>query len=151
MLDEPAIGEIREQNQDHNDQRIERESSAGASAPWGDHRDFLRDSHHVGLGMLHVSDEARRDVLGVETKKRGIAAEERNQVKLIGNKTVAVGLDHLDVVRGKMSLNHDLLASETFALAGLGHNLAQRNLGLGSGSSGIDIGRFVFGFFISHL
>jgi hypothetical protein len=28
-------------------------------------------------------------------------------------------------VGGQMSLDHDLLASEPFALAGLGHNLAE--------------------------
>ena len=148
MIDESAIGEIREQNEDPDDQRVDRES-AHAAAPPGDHRDFLGDTHHVGLGVLNVAHEARRDVLGIETEKRGIAAEKRHQVKLIGNKAVAVGLDHLDVVGRKMGFDHDLLAGKALAFAGLGHNPAQRKLGFDGGSSGISI--LFFGFFVSHL
>ena len=125
MIEKSPISEIRKQNEDHDDHHVERDSTRPAAPPTGDHRDFLGDSHHVGLGVLNVADEARRDVLGVETEKRGVAAEKRHQVKLIGNEAVAVGLDHLNVVGGKMSLDHDLLASEPFALAGLGHNLAE--------------------------
>ena len=151
MIEESPISEVREQNEHHDDHYIDRDSARPAAPRAGDHRDFLGDSHHVGLGVLNVANEARGDVLGVETEKRGVAAEERHQVKLIGNEAVAVSLDHLNVMGGQMSLEYDLLASEALALAGLSHNLAERNLGFGGGSSGIGIGRFVFGFFVSHL
>lgn len=152
VIEESAISEIREQNHDHDDQRVERESSPGGAAPpRGDHRDFLRDPHHVGLGMLNVADEARGDILGVEAEERGIAAEKRHKVEPVGNEAVAVGLDHLDVMGGKMSLDHDLLAGESLAFAGLGYDLAEGNFGFGGGSSRIGIGGFVFGFFVSHL
>jgi len=125
MIKESPISEIREQNEHHEHQYVKRNSTRPAAPPAGDHRDFLGDSHHVGLGVLHVADEARRDVLGVETEKRGVAAEKRHQVKLVGNEAVAVGLDHLNVMSGQMSLDNDLLASEPLAFAGFGHNFAE--------------------------
>ena len=91
-----------------------------------DHRDLLRDSHHVGLGMLNVADEARSDFLGVETQKSCVAAKKRHQVEPIRKSVVAVGLDHFDVMRRQMSLGGDLLASQAFALAGFGNQVAER-------------------------
>src|SRR5271167_4603762 len=98
--------------------------------------------------MLNGADEARSSFLGVQSKERCVAAQERNQVEPIRNHVVAVGLDHLDVVRRQMRLGRDLIASQAFALASLGNLLAERGFGR---TFRTGVRRLKFWFLVSHL
>lgn len=71
------------------------------------------------LSLLEVTDEARHHFFCVKAEKISVAPEKRQKIKLIGNRVVAVALDHSDVVRGNMCLRGDLLARETVMLARL--------------------------------
>jgi len=136
MLHKLAPREICQQEEHRGDQHDEGDSAGGAG-PLRDHRDLLRDSHHVGLGMLNVADETGGDFLGVETQKRCVAAKKWHEVEPIRNQIVVVGLDHFDVMRRQMSLADDLLASHAFAFAGFRNQVAERRLGLGAAGSEI--------------
>ena len=111
----------------------------------------MRNTHDVGLGMLHVADEARGHFLGVETEEGRVAPEKRHEIQPIRNLVVAVGLDHRDVVRRQMSLGGDLLAGQTFALAALREQLAERRIRRGVFRTKIRSLEFGFGFLVSHL
>lgn len=150
MIYKPAPREICQQDEHRGDQHGEGDS-AGDGGPLRDHRDLLRDSHHVGLGMLNVADETGGDFLGVETQERCVSAKKWHQVEPIRNHIVAVGLDHFDVMRRQMSLAGDLLASHAFAFAGLRDDVAERRLRLGAIGSEIRRLKFGFGFLVSHL
>jgi len=120
-----APGEIREQEYDRYDKNREDDPAAGAGLLI-DHRDLLRDTHYVGLGMLNAADEARSNLFGIETQESCVAAKKRDQVEAIRNHVVAVALDHFDVMRRQMSFGRDLIAGHAFALAGLGNQMAER-------------------------
>jgi hypothetical protein len=79
--------------------------------------------------------EARGNILGVESDKSGVPAHEREQVELIGNETVVVGLDRSDVVRRDVGFGSNLLGGVAAALARLGEKLAETCLTAGAASS----------------
>jgi len=150
MLHKPAPREVCHQDEHRGDQHDEGDS-AGGGRPLRNHRDLLRDSHHVSLGMLNVGDETRGNFLGVETQERCVSAKKWHEVEPIRNQIVAVGLDHFDVMRRQMSLAGDLLASHAFAFAGFRDQVAERRFRLAAVGSEIRSLKFGFGFFVSHL
>ncbi len=76
--------------------------------------------------------EARRHFLGVEGQESRVAAEERHNVKLIGDGIVVAVLDHFHVVRRKAGLARSLLARNPASLASFGDELAERLNSFGS-------------------
>jgi len=145
-----AVCEVCQQENDRSDEDREHDSAAGAGL-LRDHRELLRDSHHIGFGMLNIADEAGSDFLGIETQEGCIAAKERNQVEPIRDQVVTVGLDHFDVMRRQMSLVRNLFASEALAFAGFGDHVAERRFRLGAVGDGFRSLIFRFGCFVGHL
>ena len=72
------------------------------------------------LGFLELNYEARDDFLRIESEENRVAAEERQQVELVGDRVVAVALDHPHVMNRQMRLAHDVVLRKPFAFAGFG-------------------------------
>src|SRR5208283_4121253 len=79
------VGQHEEQRGDYHGEY----DAAAGSRLLRDHRELMRNTHDVGLGMLHVADEARSHFLGVETEEGRVAAEKRHEIETIRNLIVA--------------------------------------------------------------